>query len=102
MRPIWILAASALLAGTLTGCAASKAPTGGPSPSGAALGAGPAASGSPSPSAVPSRTSSTAIDPCALVTQSEASALEAVVVPYQTTSTRPALPASSQGKTLVW
>ena len=75
MRSIWILAASALLAGALTGCTASNGPTGGPSPSGAALGAGPAASGSPSPSAVPSRTSSTAIDPCALVTQSEASAL---------------------------
>src|SRR5205814_9871297 len=69
MRPIWILAASALLAGTLTGCTASNGPTGGPSPSGAALGAGPAASGSPSPPAVPSGSTSTEIAPCPTVTQ---------------------------------
>ena len=74
MRPIWILAASALLAGALTGCTASNGPTGGPS-SGAALGAGPAASGSPSPTAAPSGSTSTEIDPCQLVTQPEASTL---------------------------
>jgi hypothetical protein len=74
MRTIWILGASALLAGALTGCTTTTTPTGGPSPSGA-LGAGPAASGSASPSAVPSGTASTTIDPCQLVTQSEASTL---------------------------
>jgi len=74
MRPIWILGASILLAGALTGCTTNNTATGGPSPS-AALGAGPASSGSASPSAVPSGTATTTIDPCQLVTQSEASTL---------------------------
>jgi hypothetical protein len=75
MRTIWILAASVLLAGALTGCTTTTTGTGGPSPSGAALGGGPSASSSASPTAVPSSTASTTIDPCQLVTQSEASAL---------------------------
>ncbi len=75
MRAIWILGASALLAGALTGCTTTNTPTGGGSPSGAAIGAGPGASGSANATAAPSPTASTTIDPCQLVTQSEASAL---------------------------
>ncbi len=73
MRPFVIVGVGVLLASALAGCSSAAAPTGGPSPSGAALGAAPAASASPA--AAPSGTGSTTIDPCQLVSPSEASTL---------------------------